>query len=466
MACRLFGSISALVASCALIFACSPSGTEGSDSAQQELGGVAVDPGHVPPTVFQCDKTGVACCVADSAVPTAHCIGGAVGCNIATNKCEPCGGPGQVCCDGPHTAFNGKNLSYEPSPWNPELSPVMCRQPASCDARQVNGHWEGSRTCKACGTARGAACCAPDAEFAVTRCVDADPGIVRGRLTCSDMFSATNATCVPCGVTGAPLCTGRPCIDGFAVQGGQCQPCGDIGMPTCDDGEPCRTSQAVPVHGTCVKAGGPNEPCKQDGTCINYGLSCQEGVCKGACGNLGGACCGILEVGFECYDGASCRSDKCEPCGGSGQICCGDANCNAGLTCDQNPFNPVLDGHCQPAAPPPPPPPPPPGPLPSCDGTPWTTHQTFHIFLQVFPNRCLVDGYYAANSIAAAQQCGLNAYPGTVVVNDIVDTYDYYSYDDQGVFCTNHSVGATNGNDAQTCAEATWGVGVQTGTCP
>ena len=309
---------------CALLAACSSSGPDSSGPSPQDgtfthsvvteqsngtivlsprtataaVGYGVFDPSRpVPRLVAPCDSAGEACCEADGDVPTPHCLGGVVGCNVVTGTCEPCGGANQVCCDGPRTAFNGRNLSYEPDPLgDPAASPEMCAQPASCDAQLVDGRWEGSRTCRACGTTEGAACCAKDARYGVGRCGGTDPAS-GARLKCADPFAADASTCIECGRwSGQPACDDpRPCDDGMNDQNGTCVLCGvDVGMQICDTGEECRSVNLVPdpLHVTCVQAGGLNQPCEKDGACGYSGLSCQGGVCHKYCGVVGLACCG------------------------------------------------------------------------------------------------------------------------------------------------------------------------------
>jgi hypothetical protein len=242
---------------------------------------------------------------------------------------------------------------------------------------------------------------------------------------------------VACSGSGPDSSGPATCDDGMNDRNGTCVPCGfDVGMQVCDTGEECRLTNLVPdrSHVTCVQAGGLDQPCEKNGACGTMGLSCQGGLCQKYCGVVGLACC-APDVGFSCEAGGDCRAGTCEACGGNGQVCCGGASCNAGFACDQRQFVSELDGHCRPCG----------GSgggggdLPDCSGAPWTSRLTFHIFLQVFPSRCLVDAYPAANSVAEAQQCALGANPGTEIVNDLVSFYQYHSYDDQQN-CTNHSL--------------------------
>lgn len=247
---------------------------------------------------------GAACCAADSEVPTRHCGGGA-GCNVATGRCEACGGPGQPCCDGALTGFSGKCYSSVLDPRACE----SCFEGSTCDARMAaGGEWVGSRVCLACGTTLGKACCAPDVRYALYRCTR--DTTTRHRLDCADAF--VGGVCVECGALEQVPCgqETRKCDAGLTPVGGRCVPCGALGQPSCE------------------------------GDCQN-GLVDRNGICAPPCGRMGQGCCGA----GGCRDNFTvCSAGLCVHAGSEGEPCLIGAHCNAAkdgfpLTCH--------DGGCQ-----------------------------------------------------------------------------------------------------------------------
>ena len=122
-------------------------------------------PGMCKQASAACGDAGQACCPRYRSsvgfIGPEHCNAG-LGCNVATKKCvSPCGGNGQVCCDGPDTNANQSrwfNTGQGLIPTKP-----MCAT-GSCDSV--------TRRCTTCGGAEGDQCCSPDINHAVFHCVD------------------------------------------------------------------------------------------------------------------------------------------------------------------------------------------------------------------------------------------------------------------------------------------------------
>jgi hypothetical protein len=156
----------------------------------------------------RCDTPGSPCCRADSEVKTPHCHKG-LGCNLTTNQCERCGGPGQVCCDGHFTGFSLKG--YTGFLLDPSERISTCDPGLRCDATLAPDgiSWVGTRRCQSCGTKTGGPCCAPDTSYGLGRCfTDATSG---DRLVCNDPWAGALGACVPCGKwAGQPACIGGP----------------------------------------------------------------------------------------------------------------------------------------------------------------------------------------------------------------------------------------------------------------
>ena len=332
---------------------------------------------------YWCDTPGSPCCSRDANVKTRHCHK-SLGCNIDTNECEPCGGAGQVCCDGDYTGFSLRGYSGFLLDSQERIS--TCNPGLRCDAALAPDGitWIGTRRCQPCGTTKNAPCCAPDTSYGLGRCYnDAASG---ERLVCSDPYKGAAGVCIPCGKwAGQPECiaNGRPCDPGMvADQYGICRMCGFPGQPTCDDSPRCRPG-AVPhkFRDECVSAGRPNEPC--DPTmphgCMYRGTFCNAVQICEPCGNPGQLCCPAfaIEPGFmtdsgcmkpgECRDtphgrrcagcghthGPVCQHERpcqgadepvngwCRPCGNEGQVCCFSASikCFDGMKCQ--------DGTCR-----------------------------------------------------------------------------------------------------------------------
>lgn len=272
---------------------------------------------RVGPLISQtlCNTAGAACCAPDAVVKTEHCHKG-LGCDITTNTCRACGGPGQPCCDGHLTGFSLRGFTGVPA--DPAEKVESCgRQGASCDARLApDGRtWVGTRKCIACGTREGSACCPPDVRYALGRCgKDSGTGV---NLTCSDPSAGSAGTCVRCGMhDGDRACMeGRACIAGLKEVNGVCRPCGLAGQPTCDEGTPCFGSAipdpSSPSRATCVAAGNVNEWCGPGRFCAYQDLVCNSRNRCERCGTFGQACCAPTASTPACEGNTPCTSGRC-----------------------------------------------------------------------------------------------------------------------------------------------------------
>ena len=294
------------------------------------------------PFFLKCGAAGEACCraPASSQVPSlgplVACNVG-LGCDIQTNTCvSPCGGTGQVCCDGPETRapkWTADGKVYSPNTWDMQ---EMCRAGA-CERQ--------SHRCFDCGTADGQPCCPPDAAQATARCIG-------DRLSCN--FDPNTfferGTCIKCGIRGRPPCDYSGCDPGLDLLKGLCEICGGEGQVPCDKG--CKPPLGK-VGGICRTCGGVNQiPC--DNGC-NPGLGVRQGLCV-ACGganqgpcdkgcnpglrSINGVCtpCGGLNQP-PCNNGCNypyrVAGGVCKPCGHLGQVPC-DVGCDGGLVIINN----------------------------------------------------------------------------------------------------------------------------------
>jgi len=291
-----------------------------------------------------CGGLGERCCRPPGS-PTSPGVGAVVacgenlGCDITTNTCvSPCGGTGQVCCDGPDTRatkWTADGKLYSPNTWNMR---EMC-DAGACDPA--------SHRCFAFGTTDGAACCPPDAEQATARCVGE-------RLHCEfgpGVF-ARSGTCRACGIQGREPCPWG-CDDALGVRKGLCDVCGGQNQPACDNG--CNSGLGI-AQGLCRACGNLNQiPC--DSGC-RAGLGVRNGLCV-ACGTAGQAACdGGCKTGTRlinnvctacgglnqppCVSGCNyplkVAGGVCQQCGASGQTPC-DVGCNPGLV--------IVNNRCQ-----------------------------------------------------------------------------------------------------------------------
>ena len=177
--------------------------------------------------------------------PLVSCQRG-LGCDITTNKCvSPCGGSGQVCCDGPETRalkWTAEGNIYSPTSWNLR---EMCDKGA-CDTQ--------THRCYTCGTQDGGPCCPPDAAQATARCVgdflecEFDPG-----------GYAVSGTCRACGSKGRPPCRWG-CGPGLNIRNSLCDICGSDFQPPCDTG--CNPGLGL-AQGLCRQCGNAAQiPCE------------------------------------------------------------------------------------------------------------------------------------------------------------------------------------------------------------
>lgn len=204
---------------------------------------------------LSCGQEGSVCCEpyqgSSGVIGPEHCDIG-LGCNVATNTCErPCGGAGQVCCDGPETwAAQGGPVFVERS-GNIVPRKNMCEQ-SSCD--------RATRRCVAsCGMNEGEPCCGPQPDLGVASCVNP-------ALACRFAGDTTQSgTCEACGGEGQIACVrGRQCADGLEEDGnGRCRVAwvGPIVSPT--------------FPGKCVEA-------YNQGQTLTRGASLRLAACNGS----------------------------------------------------------------------------------------------------------------------------------------------------------------------------------------
>jgi hypothetical protein len=126
---------------------------------------------------------------------------------------------------------------------------------------------------------------------------------------CADGGCCVAERCVAQGISCAPF-------DGSCQNGG-CGSCGGRGQPCCRrvylPVPPTWERRAFPA--SCTEAG---MTCGPDGTCQPCGMAAGEACCAGA------ICLGPSLV---------CSATRCTPCGGVGDLCCGDRSCRDGGCC-------------------------------------------------------------------------------------------------------------------------------------
>jgi hypothetical protein len=431
----------------------------------------------------RCDTAGQGCCAPDGEVNTKHCHNG-LGCNITTGKCEPCGAPGEPCCDGDLTGFTLKG--YSGFVLDPKERVESCDPGATCDAKlgPDKESWIGSRVCQACGMRNGGTCCAPDVRYGLGQCFTDVPA--KKRLVCADPWAGERGICVQCGhAVGQPAClSGYPCDDNLVEQNGVCVICGTPGAPTCDRGEPC-PHQSVPnkSYSMCVAAGGPNQPCLPNRDCDLDGTFCNEVKICQPCGNGGEPCCppeggAPCRIG-ECTDGrcficgyqnmpvcpgpSPCQGGLepvdgyCRPCGKAWQPCCYGISirCDDGMRCE--------DRVCQ-------------GPTQgggggtgeqwkTCSGQnyTWTTGQ--HVIYIENAEGCITFTTITANSPEEAMTCARNSH-GDGVIGPAVGTFQF-AVTCPYTSCNQVTYSGRDHDSAQGCVEATYdGCTVEDGACP
>jgi hypothetical protein len=198
-------------------------------------------------------------------------------------RCTPCGGAGQPCCDDD-----------------------ACGDGAFCDDGE----------CVGCGST-GLSCCEESA--------------------CDDGFNCDDdGFCVACGGDGLACCDeGDACGEGLTCsQGNQCVACGGEGDLCCAEGDACVGDDLVCNDGECESCGGGGDLCCAGGTC-DTGFTCDpDGIACVACGAAAGQLC--CDTGDPCGTGLVCSGGSCTPCGGSGQTCCAGDVCGDDLVCDED----------------------------------------------------------------------------------------------------------------------------------
>ncbi len=427
--------------------------------------------------VNACDVAGSTCCRPDSEVKTQHCDG-LVGCNVASGNCEPCGGSGQVCCDGPYTGFSNKN--YVGIYFDDSIRTTSCDAGLRCDATLAPDGvtWIGLRRCLPCGSQVGGPCCAPDNNIALGHCFpDAASG---ARLVCNNPEAGVGGTCAPCGaVAGQPPCPdgGFPCAAGLVPKNGVCTPCGTNGGPVCDRGAPCNPN-AVPDRWftTCVKAGQAGEPCLRGGQCSGSNLFCDSAKICRFCGVAGEPCC-PPSAGFACYGSIPCQNGICVGCGAAGEpVCSGNAPCpNGGVPIDgwcrecggegqpccdisqtdivcREPWTCQSDNTCGSSQ----------GPgggsggtWTTCSGAPYTINTQVLTVPIELSTGCILYEKYAANSGAEAVQCAQKIYGTSAVIADgVVPSFTFGIT--CGYFCNDTTIEARNSDGASRCLASTW----------
>lgn len=286
---------------------------------------------------LRCGAQGEACCRAPAASQNVPAFGPLVacntglGCDIVTNTCvSPCGGSGQVCCDGPETRapkWTADGKVYSPNYWN---MLEMCRNGA-CERQ--------SHRCFSCGTEDGQPCCPPDAAQATARCIgdniecDFDPrghyesgtcrrcGILQRAPCpwgCEGELGVLHGLCAACGAQNQPPCD-KGCKAGLGLAQGLCRVCGNAGQPPCDNG--CLGGLKL-RNGVCAACGGQNQaPCDAgcgpgtrliNSACVPCGLEAQPPCLSG------------------CVHPRKVAGGVCRLCGSNGQQPC-DVGCDPGL---------------------------------------------------------------------------------------------------------------------------------------
>ncbi len=423
-----------------------------------------------PFPLIACGALGKACCRAPTASQNVPAFGPLVscqhglGCDITTNRCvSTCGGPGQVCCDGPETRA---------PKWTPDgklYSPNSRNLREMCDAGVCDRQ---THRCVTCGTRDGGACCSSDAAQATPRCFrDARTG---NRLVCIDRWAGdVGGMCVECGKLDQPKCKTAgeaPCDDGFVEResDGICVPCGWTGLPTCPIGEPCRDGRSVPNRSfsQCIPAGGYNQPCRPDGGCDYQDLFCNNSRMCQTCGHPGEVCCApgkldrIVSNNTGCLQPAECVNNRCFACGQENlPVCPGKDFCHDGSE--------VRNGWCRrPPSPPPPPPSQPPGQFKTCNGENWgwsTMERT--VYVKDANSQCIVDVTYKANSEQEAYTCARRDYGTNAAVTEPIGLYKFALTSQFG--CHAVTVIGTDESEAERCAQ--WhciNCSVTPGDCP
>jgi len=288
------------------------------------------------PEFLRCGLLGNECCQAPIPLtsplgPLVRCNSG-LGCDVLSDRCvQPCGEPGQVCCDGPDTRaprWTDQGAVYSPTDWTLR---EMCSK-GVCDTP--------SHRCLSCGSSAGGPCCPPDPNEALARCMSDhlmcrfdDPlsaqsgtcfacgslGKVPCYWGCDVDLDVRNKLCAVCGADRQPPCD-RGCNRGLRIAEGLCRVCGAAGQIPCDSG--CNVPLRL-QNGKCALCGSDGRgPC-DDG--CDTGLTLSGGVCR-RCGANGEKPC---DKG--CRLPLRVASGLCRLCGGYGQEPCDVSGCDPGL---------------------------------------------------------------------------------------------------------------------------------------
>jgi hypothetical protein len=239
---------------------------------------LACDPLTSPQICVTCGVEGNPCCGAD-------CLTSDLDCN-AGGRCEICGQPGQICCDG------------------------TCGPGAQCDANGV---------CQACGGTNQICC----------------------NGTCSSGNHCNAGTCQACGQNNQPCCNaGAQCVPGTACfPSNLCEACGGPGVKccpgsqcsapmACDAGNMCRGDCYARCSDGALLASTPEQP-SHDSCQLWAQSSCQQFN-------------GTIAVRVQ-YNGAYVPTANpiSGPCGNDGSACCELPNQCNGVNSDCDPFAPV-----------------------------------------------------------------------------------------------------------------------------
>jgi hypothetical protein len=123
--------------------------------------------------------------------------------------------------------------------------------------------------------------------------------------------------------------------------------CGDRAvLGALDDGGACAPGLYA-CAGACVEILRDEAHCGRCGVACGAGETCAGGTCA-LCGGTGEACCDES----ECNADFVCASEQCVACGGDGQLCCDGDMCGAGLMCDAETCRPSCGRQGQACCPP------------------------------------------------------------------------------------------------------------------
>ena len=144
----------------------------------------------------------------------------------------------------------------------------------------------------------------------------------RGGLDCvSDICEPTG-----CGMEGRDCCSSSRCFSTTVCDASRCVHCGRLEEPCCND-RSCESGTCN--EGRCAACGELEQPCCE-GSC--RAGTCSGGRCRPPEGSRGGPCRGTLD---PCDRWSQCNlSGICEPCGLSGETCCGLGDCMGSARCN------------------------------------------------------------------------------------------------------------------------------------